>query len=135
MEGLTGLGLITLSAICFGTNSIFARLSYEAGADPTTYHFFRFLIASPVMFVIMFFRGYKIPRGKLLGGRFMLKAGSFQATSIIIIISAFIYGLYIGFQGFRLPMAFYGWAAVTASALFSIALGISESCWRTNDNG
>ena len=54
----------------------------------------------------------------------MQKAGSFQATTIIIIISAFIYGLYTGFQGPRLPMEFYGWAAVTASALFSTALGM-----------
>ena len=60
-EGLTGLVLVTLSAICFGTNPIFARLSYEAGTDPTTYLFLRFLIASPAMFVIMLLRGYKVP--------------------------------------------------------------------------
>ena len=221
-EGLTGLVLVTLSAICFGTNPIFARLSYEAGTDPTTYLFLRFLIASPAMFVIMLLRGYKFPRGRLLaslvmlsvigagttfcfytaiyyapvnliivvtymyptfvvllsaaflkqaitllkisalflsiagifmavgveyggyglgillgigaalchslflilGGRFMQKAGSFQSTTIIIIISAFIYGIYVGFQGLRVPVAFYGWAAVTASGLFSTALGM-----------
>jgi drug/metabolite transporter (DMT)-like permease len=221
-QGLSGLVLVTLSAICFGTNPIFARLSYEAGTDPTAYLFLRFLIASPAMFVIMLLRGYKFPRGRLfaslvllsaigagttfcfytaiyyapvnliivvtymyptfvvllsaaflkqaitllkisalflsivgifmgvgleyggyglgillgigaafchslfliLGGRFMQKAGSFQSTTIIIIISAFIYGLYVGFQGLRLPVAFYGWAAVAASGLFSTALGM-----------
>ena len=222
MEGLTGLILVTLSAICFGTNPIFARLSYEAGADPTTYLFLRFLIASPIMFVAMLLRDYKVPGGRLLAGlvllsvigagttfcfytaiyyapvnliivitymyptfvvllsaaflkqaitlmkilalflsiagiimavgveydgyglgillgigaalchslflilgsRFMQKAGSFQATTIIIIISAFIYGIYVGFQGPRLPVTFYGWVSVTASALFSTALGM-----------
>lgn len=222
MKGLTGLTLVTLSAICFGTNPIFARLTYEAGADPTTYLFLRFLIASPIMFVIMLLRGYKVPGWSIfaglvllsvigagttfcfytaiyyapvnliivitymyptfvvllsaillkqavtllkiaalflsiagilmavgveysgyglgiplgigaalchslfliLGSRFMQKAGSFQATTIIILISAFIYGIYVGFQGPRLPLSFYGWATVTASALFSTALGM-----------
>jgi drug/metabolite transporter (DMT)-like permease len=222
MEGFTGLVIVTLSAMCFGTNPIFARLSYEVGTDPTTYLFLRFLIAAPAMFVIMLLRGYKFPRGRLiaglvllsvigagttfcfytaiyyapvnliivitykyptfvvllsafflkqkitllkisalflsiagifmavgmayggyglgillgigaalchslfliLDGRFMQKAGSFQATTIIMICSAFIYGLYVGFQGPRLPVKFYGWAAVTASALFSTALGM-----------
>ena len=59
----------------------------------------------------------------MLGSRFMQKAGSFQATTIIMILSAIIYGVYAGFQGSRLPMTFYGWAATTASALFSTALG------------
>lgn len=61
MDGLAGVFLVILSAICFGTNPIFARLSYEAGANPTTYLFIRFLIAVPVMFLIMRARGYRIP--------------------------------------------------------------------------
>ena len=30
----------------------------------------------------------------------------------------------MGFHGLRLPLAFYGWATVTASGLFSTALGM-----------
>lgn len=39
MDGLIGVFLVMLTAICFGTNPIFARLGYEAGANPTTYLF------------------------------------------------------------------------------------------------
>jgi drug/metabolite transporter (DMT)-like permease len=66
MDRLIGVFLVTLSAILFSTNPIFARMSYDAGANPETYLFIRFLIASPVMFLIMMARGYAIPRGKLL---------------------------------------------------------------------
>jgi len=222
VEGLNGLALIILSAICFGTNPIFARLSYEAGANPTTYLFIRFLIAAPVMFMVMRARGYKVPSGRLLvelitlgvigagttfcfytaiyyapvnliivitymypmfvtlfsvgylkqritavkiaalfltvvgilctvgmdyggyglgivlsiaaafchslflilGSHSIQKAGSFQATTIILISSAIIYGFYVAIRGPHFPMTFYGWAATTASALFSTALGL-----------
>ena len=35
LEGIDGVLLVIFSAICFGTNPIFARLSYEAGTNPT----------------------------------------------------------------------------------------------------
>ncbi len=57
MDGLVGVVLVILSAICFGTNPIFARLSYEAGSNPTTYLFIRFLIAAPVMFMVIGAKG------------------------------------------------------------------------------
>ena len=66
MDRLIGVFLVTLSAILFGTNPILARMSYDAGANPATYLFIRFLIASPIMFLIMMARGDAIPRGKLL---------------------------------------------------------------------
>jgi drug/metabolite transporter (DMT)-like permease len=66
MDRLIGVFLVALSAACFGTNAIFARMSYDAGANPVTFVFIRFLMASPVMFLIMMARGSTIPRGKLL---------------------------------------------------------------------
>ena len=66
MERLIGVFLVALSAACFGTNAIFARTCYDAGANPITFLFIRFLIASPIMILIMLARGLKIPRGKLL---------------------------------------------------------------------
>jgi drug/metabolite transporter (DMT)-like permease len=66
MERLIGVFLVALSAACFGTNAIFARICYDAGANPATFLFIRFLIASPVMFLIMIAQGFTIPRGKLL---------------------------------------------------------------------
>ena len=66
MERLIGVLLVALSAACFGTNAIFARIGYDAGANPATFLFIRFLIASPVMLFIMKVRGLAFPRGKLL---------------------------------------------------------------------
>ena len=220
MDRLIGVFLIALSAACFGTNAIFARICYDAGANPATFLFIRFLIASPVMFLIMMARGHAIPRGKLLasliliggigagttfcfytairlapvnliivitymyptivtlfsavflkqsitgfkiaalfmtvvgilfaigmdsGGYFLgiilavvtaifhslflilgslsiQKAGPFPATTIIILSSAVIYGIYVSIQGPQWPMNISGWFAITASALFSTAL-------------
>jgi drug/metabolite transporter (DMT)-like permease len=220
-RSIVGVLLVVLSATCFGTNPIFARLSFEAGTDPITYLFLRFIIASPAMLVIMYLKGYKVPRGRqlaglallsvigagttfcfytaiyyapvnliivitfmyptfvvllsavflkqaitlfkvaaliltilgiyfavgwdyggyglgillgigaalchsfylMLGSRFIQKAGPFQTTTLIMIFSAFIYGIYAGFQGPHLPMTLYGWSATAASALFSTALG------------
>ncbi len=58
--------MVALSAACFGTNAIFARMAYDTGTNPGTFLFIRFLIASPVMLIIMMARGRTIPRGKLL---------------------------------------------------------------------
>jgi drug/metabolite transporter (DMT)-like permease len=222
MDRLIGVFLVTLSAILFGTNPIFARMSYDSGANPGTYLFIRFLIASPVMFLILMARGYVFPRGKLLvtliliggisagttfcfytafyfapvnliivisymyptivtllsaiflkqpitglkivallmtavgilfaiginSGGYVLgiilaiataifqslfvilgslsiqKAEPFQATTIIILSSAVIYGIYVSVQGLQLPMNISGWFAITASALFSTSLGL-----------
>lgn len=222
MDRLIGVFLVTLSAILFGINPIFARMSYDAGANPGTYLFIRFIIASPVMFLIMMARGYAFPRGKLLvsliliggigagttfcfytaiqlapvnliivitymyptivtllsafflkqaitaikiaalimtvfgilfaigmdsggyvfgiilaivtaifhslflilGSLSIKKAGSFPASTIIILSSAVIYGIYVSIQGLQLPMNISGWFAITASGLFSTALGL-----------
>lgn len=66
MDRLIGVFLVALSAACFGTNAIFARISYDSGANPATFLFIRFLIASPVMLLIMKVRGLPFPQGKLL---------------------------------------------------------------------
>jgi drug/metabolite transporter (DMT)-like permease len=66
MDRLIGVSLVALSAACFGTYAFVARISYDAGANPGTFLFIRFLTASPVMFLIMMAQGSSIPRGKLL---------------------------------------------------------------------
>jgi drug/metabolite transporter (DMT)-like permease len=222
MDRLIGVFLVTLSAVLFGTNPIFARVSYDAGANPGTYLFIRFFIASPVMIMIMMALGFSIPRGKLLatliliggigagttfcfytairlapvnliivitymyptivtllsavflkqsitgfkivallmtvigillaigmdsggyvigiilaivtaifhslflilGGISIQKAGPFPASTVIIFSSAVIYGIFVSIQGPQWPMNISGWFAITASALFSTALGL-----------
>ena len=223
MDRLIGVFLVALSAACFGTNAIFARISYDAGANPVTFLFFRYLIASPVMLLFLTARGITIPRGKLLvsltliggfglagttlcfytaihlapvnlviviaymypaivtllsavflnqpitsykiialiltavgilftigmdsGGYFfgiilaastaifyslylmfgslsIQKAGSFSASTVIILVCTVIYGIVLGIQGPQWPMNISGWLSIVASALISTVLGL-----------
>ena len=223
MDRLIGVFLVALSAACFGTNAIFARICYDAGANPATFLFIRFLIASPIMFLIMIARGFTMPRGKLLvsltliggiglagstlcfytaihiapvnlviviaymyptlvtllsvvflrqpitgykitallmtiagilftigidSGGYVLgiilgivtailyslflifgslsiqKAGSYSASTIIILSSTVIYGVVLGTQGPQWPMNISGWLIIFVSALFSTVLGL-----------
>jgi drug/metabolite transporter (DMT)-like permease len=66
MDRLIGVLLVAISAACFGTNAIFARIGYDVGANVSTFLFIRFAIASLVMFLIMTARGLNFPRGRLL---------------------------------------------------------------------
>ncbi len=222
MDRLIGVFLVTLSAILFGANPIFARISYDTGANPVTYLFLRFLLASPIMLLFMIARGYAFPRGKLmfslmligaigagttfcfytaihlapvnliivitymyptivtllsavflkqaitafkitalvmtivgisvaigmdsggywsgillamatavlhsvfliLGSLSTPKAGAFPASTVIILSSAVIYGVYVSIQGLQLPTHISGWLAVSASAFFSTVLSL-----------
>jgi drug/metabolite transporter (DMT)-like permease len=74
MDRLIGVFLVALYAVLVATNPIFASISYDAGANPVTFLFIRFLIASPVMFLIMKARGFSIPHGKLLVSLFLIGA-------------------------------------------------------------
>lgn len=101
-QGIVGVLLVILSAICFGTNPIFARLSYEAGTNPTTYLFLRFLIAAPAMFILMHARGYAFPRGRILielvmlgsigvGTTFCFYTAIYYAPVSLIIVITYMY--------------------------------------------
>jgi len=66
MDRLVGILLIVAAAASFATSPIFARIAYDADANPNTFLFIRFAIASTAMFLIMIFRGLQWPRGRLL---------------------------------------------------------------------
>jgi drug/metabolite transporter (DMT)-like permease len=61
-----GVLLIVISAACFGTLAIFARLAYAAGANPTTTLLLRFAVAGGVLLVVMAVLRRPLPRGRLL---------------------------------------------------------------------
>ena len=63
-----GIALIAVSAASFGAMAVFARLAYDGGADVTAVLFLRFVIAAPLMAVLMRLRGLAWPRGRLLAG-------------------------------------------------------------------
>jgi drug/metabolite transporter (DMT)-like permease len=87
----------------FGTNAIFARMAYEAGTNSVTFLFIRFLIASPIMLLIMMARGLTIPRGKLLVSLALIGGIGLSGTTLcfytaiqlapvnLVIVIAYIY--------------------------------------------
>jgi len=66
MDRLVGVFLIVVAAASFATSPIFARIAYDAGANPNTFLFIRFAIAATVITLIMVFKGLQWPRGRLL---------------------------------------------------------------------
>ncbi len=66
LDRLIGVFLVALSAACFGVNPIFARVAFAAGANPGTFLFIRFAIASAVMVAILAAKHLKYPKGRLL---------------------------------------------------------------------
>ena len=66
MDRLIGIFLIVVAAASFATSPILARIAYDAGANPNTFLFIRFVIAATVLTLIMVFKGLQWPRGRLL---------------------------------------------------------------------
>ena len=66
MKRLSGILLIAISAIGFGTLAIFGRFLYEAGLDTLTLLFLRFAFSASVLTVILLFRREPLPRGQVL---------------------------------------------------------------------
>jgi drug/metabolite transporter (DMT)-like permease len=68
MGRLSGVFLILISAVSFGTMPIFARMAYAAGSDPITVLFIRYLIAGVILVLITRIENKPLPRGKVLLG-------------------------------------------------------------------
>ena len=66
MDRLIGIFLIVVAAASFATSPIFARIAYDAGANPNTFLFIRFAIAATIITLVMVFKGFQWPRGQLL---------------------------------------------------------------------
>jgi len=77
-----GLVLIIISAASFGVMPIFARLAYNAGAEPITVLFLRFTIAAVVMNLIMVLRRTSYPRGLVLLELILLGAIAYVGESL-----------------------------------------------------
>jgi len=77
-----GLVLIIISAASFGVMPIFARLAYNAGAEPITVLFLRFTIAAIVMNLIMILRRTAYPRGLVLLELILLGAIAYVGESL-----------------------------------------------------
>src|SRR6516225_7334877 len=77
-----GMILIIISAASFGVMPIFARLAYNAGADPITVLFLRFAIAAVVMNLIIVVSRKPYPRGLILLELILLGAIAYVVESL-----------------------------------------------------
>jgi drug/metabolite transporter (DMT)-like permease len=77
-----GLILIITSAASFGVMPIFARLAYNAGAEPITVLFLRFTIAAAVMNLVMVISKTQYPRGLILLELILLGAIGYVGESL-----------------------------------------------------
>ena len=68
MQKISGVVFIVISAVAFGCMPLFAIYAYEAGVDPTSLLFLRFLAAGLFMLLVMSVRKIPFPRGKSLAG-------------------------------------------------------------------
>lgn len=82
MDRLLGALLIVISAVSFGAMPIFARLAYDAGANPTTVLFLRFIIASVFITALMIAKRITFPRGRHLVALVLMGAVVYVAQSL-----------------------------------------------------
>lgn len=61
---LVGTLYAIASGLCFGSMAIFARVAYASGVDVPTLLMLRFIAAALLMWILLFARGLKLPRGK-----------------------------------------------------------------------
>src|SRR6266487_1505781 len=106
-----GMILIITSAASFGVMPIFARLAYNAGADPITVLFLRFAIATVAMNLIMVVSRIQYPRGLILLELILLGAIAYVVESL-----AYFLALKLASAGLVALMLYIYPALVTALA-------------------
>lgn len=74
------IALVLLSAACFGSMGLFAKLAYASGLTPTMLLTLRFALAAVVLVPLVAMRGSRMPRGKALAG-FILMGVLYTAQS------------------------------------------------------
>ncbi len=79
---MIGIFLIIVAAASFATSPIFARIAYDAGANPNTFLFIRFAIAATVLTLIMVFKDFQWPRGRLLASLILIGGVCFAGLNL-----------------------------------------------------
>jgi drug/metabolite transporter (DMT)-like permease len=107
MDRLVGVFLIVVAAASFATSPIFARIAYDAGANPNTFLFIRFAIAATAITLIMVFKGLQWPRGRLLVSLVLIGGVCFAGLNLsfytaltlapvnLVIVIAYLYPAFV----------------------------------------
>ena len=111
---MIGIFPIIVAAASFATSPIFARIAYDAGANPNTFLFIRFAITTAVIYSAYF----------TFGSLSIRKAGPVASSAVIFITVTIVYGVLMTIQSFKLPTTLSGWTAIILCALFSTVFGI-----------
>jgi drug/metabolite transporter (DMT)-like permease len=82
MRNFSGVILVSISGIAFGCMPLFAIYAYEAGVNPVTLLFLRFLTAGLFMLLVMLVKRIPFPRGKSLLGLIGMGAIGYVGQSL-----------------------------------------------------
>lgn len=110
-----GLALVALSGASFGALGLFGKAAYAAGVDVPTLLMLRFTLAGAILFALLFVRGERLPRGRLLVALVGLGAVGYVSESL-----AYFYALKYASAGL-VALLLYVYPALVA--LVSVALG------------
>ncbi len=80
MSRHSAIALILLSALCFGSMAILAKIAYASGVSPTMLLALRFVIAAMLLVPLVWLKGLRLPRGRTLAG-FALMGALYTAQS------------------------------------------------------
>ena len=78
-----GIAFVVVSAVCFGTMAILARVAYASGADLTTLLALRFGLAALVMLALLAVHRIALPRGAALAGCIALGAIGYASQAFV----------------------------------------------------
>ncbi len=131
MRTLRGSLLILVSAVCFGSMALCARLAYADGVDTTTLLAVRFVLAALVLALPLAARRIALPRGAVLAGYLLMAlvytgmawsyfdALHFASSSTVALV-LYTYPVFVAAGSAALRIDRFGlaeWLSVAASTL------------------
>lgn len=125
------VALILLSALCFGSIALFAKLAYAAGVNPSTLLALRFVLSVAILAPLIRLRRIRLPRGQALAGCILM--GVFYIAQSQSYFTALLYAssglvallLYIYPVLVTLLAILLGWEKPERRTLLLLAMAVS----------
>lgn len=125
------VALILLSALCFGSMALFAKLAYAAGVNPSTLLALRFVLAVMILAPVIRFRRIRLPRGQalaaciLMGALYTAQSQSYfnallYASSGLVGLLMYIYPVLVTLLAILL-----GWEKLARRTLLLLTMAVS----------
>jgi drug/metabolite transporter (DMT)-like permease len=130
MSRQTAIALVLLSALGFGSMAIFAKVAYASGISPTMLLALRFSLAVALLAPLVWYKGLRLPRGRLLAGYLLMGAlytaqsqsyftALLHASSGLVGLLLYIYPVLV-----TVLAVMFGWEELDRRTLALLALAI-----------